>query len=418
MAEYEALIARLNLIAQNTAKLDSHARKAVLDATLSCSAELLAQPSTDPSDALNDLQVQRIDPLPLQINEMDMSAVTVPPVWDSFPGDHKNPTSDSWAADFSQQSTEVLPSSFVNLYEPKSLNYNPMSIYLDQQDIPNSHCLGIEMDTLFNWSTSFLNHSPGTVGTVALGSPNDGYRMPGLIDEIYSPLAPQSTFGLWSNANPIALFGSLANTTTITNNMTNGLTIDLFNSSHGSSHMGDLIASPPSAIDQLDSGIDHLNSSFTRPVAHHDHDPCVFQEPVGTSTILRGEELPTPPTSQRLAFQGRITMAESSLATNPYNTVPAFMKSGEGFDCERSWDQQRGLCGELKATNVGSLPGRSESGKVVKAIRKRKKPSPEDRRQIAETRRVGACYLCNRDRSRVGLVSFNRFWVSSNKLLE
>ena len=155
MAEYEALIARLNLIAQNTAKLDSHARKAVLDATLSCSAELLAQPSTEPSDALNELQVQRIDSLPLQKDDMDTSAVTVPRVWDSFPGDHENPTGDPWAAEFSQQSTEYLPSSFVTPCGPDSLNYSPMSICFDQQNIQNSHRLGIEMDTPFDWSTSF-----------------------------------------------------------------------------------------------------------------------------------------------------------------------------------------------------------------------------------------------------------------------
>ncbi|KAM0797764.1 hypothetical protein BDR22DRAFT_892012 [Usnea florida] len=327
MAECEALIARLNLIAQNTAKLDSHARKAVLDATLSCSAKLLAQPSTDTSDALNELQVQRIDPLALQMDDMDASAVTIPPVWDSFPGDHGNPTGDPWAADFSQQSTENLQSSFVNPYEPILLKYSPMSILFDQQYIPNSRCLGIEMNTPFDWSTSFPNHSPGTAGTVALGSPNDGYQMPDLIDEVYSPLAPHPTYGLWNNVIPVALFGSPANTTTITSTMTDDLTIDLFNSAHNSSHLDDLVPTPQhlvlSAIDQVDSGIDHLNSSFTRPLAHFDVDTCIFQEPLETSTFLRGAEPPTPPASERLAFQGRVTTAESCLATNTYNTVPA-----------------------------------------------------------------------------------------------
>ena len=245
--------------------------------------------------------------------------------------------------------------------------------------------------------------------------------MPGLIDEVFNPLAPHPTFDLWNNANPSALSGSSANTSIVANNMTDGLTFDLFNDTHSSSHLDDLAPNPQhlvlSAIDQLDSGIDHLNSSFTRPL-HFDVDSCIFQEPVGTSTFLRGAEPPMPPASERLAFQGRVTTAVSCLATNTYNTVPAFIKFGEDIDCERSWDQQQRLCGELKATNVGSLPGRSESGKVVKVIRKRKTPSPEDRRRIAETRRMGACYLCNRDRSRVGLVSLNRFWVLSNKLLE
>ena len=415
MAEHEVLVARLNLIAQDAAELESRARKAVLDATLSCSAKLLAQPSTDQSDALKDLQVQRIDPLPLQTDDMDTSAVTVPAVWDSLPGDHEIPTGDPWAADFSQQSTENLPSSFVNPCGPKSLNYSPMSICFDQQYIQNSCCRSIEMGTPSDWSTSFPNHSPSTAGTVALGSLNGGYQIPDLTDEIYSPPAPHATFGLWNNLSPIALFGSSANTATITNSMT----IDLFNSTRDSSYLDDLAPIPrhlvPSAQDQLDSGIDHSNTSFTRPVADLDVDRCVFQEPVGTSTFLWGEESPTPRTFQRLAFQGKITTADSCLATNTYNTVPAFMGSSEGFDCELPWDQQQRLCGELKATRVGLLPGRSESGKVVKTIRRKKTPSPEERRQIAETRRMGACYLCNRDRRKVGLVSFNRFRIPSNK---
>ena len=413
MAEHESLIARLNLIAQDAANLNSRARNEVLDATLSCSAKLLAQPSTDPSDALNELQDQRIDPIAFQTDDMDTSALTVPPVWHSFPGDHETPTGDPWTEDLSQQSTENLPSSFVTPYELESLNYSPMSISFDQQYIQNSHRLSIEMATPFDWSTSFPNHSPSTAGTVALGSLNDGYQMPDLTGEIYNPLAPHPTFGLWNNLNPIALFGSSANTTIITNSMTDGPTIDLFNRTHISSHLDDLVPTPQhlvrSAMDQLDSGIDHPSSSFTRPVAHLDVDPCMFQEPGGTNKSLRGEEPPTPRTFQRLAFQGIITTAESFLATNTYNTAPAFMKSGECFDRELSWDQQRRLCGEFKATNVGPLPGRSESGRVVKAIRKKKTPSPEERRQIAETRRMGACYLCNRDRSKVGLVSFNRF---------
>ena len=419
MAEHEALVARLNLIAQDAAKLDSRARKVVLDATLSCSAKLLAQPSADQSDALNKLQVQRIDPLPLQKDDMDTSTTTVPAIWNSLPGDHETPTGDPWAADFSQQSTENLTSSFVYPCKPKSLNYIPMSMCSDQQYLQSSRCRSIGMGTPSDWSTSSPSHSPSTADTVALSSLNDGYQIPDLIDEIYNPLAPHPTFGLWNNLNPIALFESSANTTTVTNGITDGLTIDLFNSTRNSSYLDDLVPIPqhlvPSAQDQLDSGIDLSNTSFTRPIAHLDVDPCIFQEPVETSTFLRSDESPTSRTFQRLAFQGGITTAQSCLATDTYNTAPAFMKSGKGFDWELSWDQQRRLCGELKATNVDSLPGHSELGKVVKAIRKKRTPSLEERRQIAETRRMGACYLCNRDRSKVGLVSFNRFCIPSNK---
>ena len=417
MAEHEGLIAQLNLITQDAAKLDSRIRKEVLDATLSCSAKLLAQPFTDPSDALNEPQVQRMDYLPLQADDTDTSAVTVPLVWDSFPGDHDTPTGHPWAADFSQQSTENLSSWYVTPYE--SLKYSPMSMCFDQQYIQNAHCLSIEMGTPFDWSTCFPNQSPNTAGTVAHSCLNDSYQMSDLTDEIYHPLAPHHTFELWNNLNPIGLFGSSANIATVSNSMTDSLAIDLFNSTHNSFYLDYLVPISqqvvPSTIDQLDSGTDHLNSSFTTPVAHLGIDPYNFQEPVGTSTFVRSEELSTPCTFQRPAFQGRITTAKSCLATN---TVPAFVELGEGFDCEVPWDQEQGLCSELSATSVVSLPERLESGKVVKAIRKKKTTSPEERRRIAETRRMGACYLCNRDRSKVGLVNFNRFWISSDQLLQ
>ena len=406
------------MIAQDAVKLDSRTRKEVLDATISCSARLLAKPSTDPSDALNEPQVQRIDHLPLQINDIVTSAVTEPPVWVSFPGDHDTPTGDAWAADFSQQSTKNPSSSYV--IPSESLKYSPMNMCFDQQYIQNAHCLSIEMGTPFDWSTCFPIQSPNTAGTVAHSCLNDSYQMPDLTDEIYNPLAPHHAFELWNNLNPIGLFGSSANTTTIPNSMTDSLAIDLFNSTHNPFYLVYLVPISqhlvPSTTDQLDSGTDHLNSSFTRPVAHLGIDPCIFQDPVGTSTFSLSDELSTPCTFQRPAFQGIITTAESCLATNTYNKVPAFVEFGEGFDCELPWDQQRGLCGELKATSVVSLPERSGSGKVVKAVRKKKTPSPEERRRIAETRRMGACYLCNRDRSKVGLVNF-RFWISSDQLL-
>ena len=420
MAEHEGIIARLNPIAQDAAKLDSRTRKEVFDARLSCSAKLLAQPSTDPSDPLNEPQVQRIDNLSPQTDDMDTSAITVPPVRDSFPGDHETSTGDAWAADSSQQSIGNLPSSFVTPYEPESLNYSPTSTIIDQQYMQNAHCLSIEMGTPFDWFTCFPNQSPNTAGTVAHSCLNDSYQMPDLTHETYNPLAPHHTFDLWNNLNPIGLFGSLANTTTIPNSMTDSLAIDLFNSTHNPFYLDYLVPISqylsPSTIDQSDSGNDHLNSSITRPVAHLDIDPCIFQEPVGTGRFLRSEELSTPCTFQRPAFQGSVT-AETCLATNTHDTVPAFVELGESFDCELPWDQQQGLCGELKATSVVSLPGRLESGKVVKAIRKKKALSPEERRRIAETRRMGACYLCNRDRSKVGLVNFNRVWISSDQLL-
>ena len=406
MAEHECLVARLNLIAEDPAKLDSHARKEILDATISCSAKLLTQPSTDQWDALNEPQVQPIYPSLLPMGNVVPWAVTVLPEWDSLPSNHEPQTGDLWVTGFSQQSTETLPSSFVPPCEPHSFNYSPMAMNPDQQYIQNSRCPNIETDTSSDWSTSLPNHSPSMPGTVACGSLNDSYRMPDLTDEIYNPLALHPTSGLWNDLNPITTFGSSANTTTIPDSMTDGLTIDLFNSSYDSSYLNDMGHIPhhlvPSAIDQLEPGFDHLKSSWTRPVAHLDVDPCIFQEPVGTCTVLRGEEPPTP---------------ESYLATSTYNTVPAFIESGAAFDCDLPWDQQQRLCGELKARNVGSRPVRSQSGKIAKAIRKKKAPSPEERRRIAETRRIGACHLCNRDRRKVGLVSFNQFWESSNQLL-
>lgn len=418
MAEHEVLIARLNLIAQDAAKLDSRARQEVLDATISCSAKLLAHPSTDQSDALNEPHVQPIYLLPFQTGDRDTSAVTVPPKWDIIPGDHENPP---WAAVFSQQSAEISPSSFVPPYERESLNYSPMGMYCDQQHIQNSHFPTIQMDHPFDWSKHLPNHSLSMPGTVAHGSLNDSYRMPTLTDEMNNPLALHPTCGLWNDFDPVVLFGSSADTTTIADSTADSLTINLFNSSHNSSYRNDIGHLSQhlirSATDQLEPGFGHLNSSFTRPVAHLDVDSCIFQEPVGIGTFSRGEEPPTPRTFQRLKFHGRITTPDSYLTTNTYDTRPASITSGADFDCDLPCDRQQRLCGELKATNVGSLPGRSESGKPGKAIRKKKALSPEERRRITETRHIGACYLCNRDRRKVGFVSFNQFWISSNQLL-
>ena len=422
MAEHEDLVARLNLITADATKLDSRARQEVLDATIPCSAKLLAQLSTDQSDALNELLVQPIPLLPLQTDDMDISAVTEPPKWDSFPDDHEIPTGDHCAADFGQQSTETLLSCFVPQYEPEMPSQSTMGTYSDQQHIQNTDCRNIEMSTPFDWSTSSPNHFSSLPGTVDLGSLNDSYQMPDLTDEINNTLASHPTFGVWNNSNPITLFGSSTETTTVPSNMADGLTIDLVNGTHNSFYLDDMVPIPehlvPTAMDQPDSEFDHLNSSCNEPIAHLDLDPRIFQEPAGTHTLLRGQQPPTSRTFQRPAFHGRVTTPETYLATTTYDTVPAFVESGEGFDCELPWDQQQRLCGELKATNVGSLPGRSESGKVVKAIKKKKTQSPEERRRIAETRAMGACYLCNRDRSKVGLVSFSRFWIRSNKLFE
>ena len=248
-------------------------------------------------------------------------------------------------------------------------------------------------------------------GTVARGSLNDSYRMPALTDQIYNPLALHPTSGLWNDFDPVVLFGSSADTTTIADSTADSLTINLFNSSHNSSYRNDIGHLSQHLVrfetDQLEPGFDHLNSSFTRPVAHLDVNSCIFQEPVGTGTISRGEEPPTPRTFQRLMFHGRITTPDSYLTTTTYDTCPASITSGADFDCNLPCDQQQRLYGELKATNIGSLPGSSEPGKTAKAIRKKKALSPEARRRIAETRHIGACYLCNRDRRKVGFISFN-----------
>ena len=410
MADQEGLVARLNLIAQDAAMLDSHARKEVLDAAISCSAKLLTQSSTDHSNALSEPHVQPSYLLPFQTGDRDTSAITVPPKWDSIRGDHENPP---WPAFFSHQSAETPPSSFVPPYERESLNYSLMGMYSDQQHIQNSHLPTIQMDYPFDWSKNLPNHSPSMPGTVARGSLNDSYRMPALTDEIYTPLALHPTSGLWDDFDPVVLFESSADMTTIADSTADSLAINLFNSSHNSSYRNDIGHLSQhlvrSATDQLEPGFDHSNSSFTRPVAHLDVDSCIFQEPVGTGTFSRGEEPPTPHTFQRLAFHEKVTTPDSYLATLTYDTFPASIISGADFDCDFPWDQQQRLCRELKARNVRSLPVRSESGTNAKAIRKKKALSPEERRRIAETRHIGAYYLCNRDRRKVGLVSFNGF---------
>ena len=124
----------------------------------------------------------------------------------------------------------------------------------------------------------------------------------------------------------------------------------------------------PTAMDQLDSEFDHLNSSCTRPIAHLDLDPCILQEPAGIHAFLPGQKPPTPRTFQRPAFHGRVTTPETYLATNTYDTVPAFVESGADFDCDPPLDQQRRLRSELKARNVRPLPGRLDFGKIVKAV--------------------------------------------------
>ena len=149
MAEHEGLIARLNLIARDAAKLDSHARKEVLDAAISCSAKLLTQSSTDQLEALSEPHVQPIYLLSFQTGDRDTSAIAAPRERDSIPGDHYTPPR---AADFSQQSTESPSSSFVPPYERESLNYSPMGMYSDQQHIQNSQIPTIQMDYPFDWS--------------------------------------------------------------------------------------------------------------------------------------------------------------------------------------------------------------------------------------------------------------------------
>ena len=128
MAEHEDLVARLRSIAQDATKLDSRARQEVLDATISCSAKLLAQPSTDQSDALNEPQVQPIPLLPFQTDDMDMSA-----------DDHETPTGDHCGADFGQLSTGLC----CHLLYPSTSAKRPIKIPWAHTTISNTYRIPI-----------------------------------------------------------------------------------------------------------------------------------------------------------------------------------------------------------------------------------------------------------------------------------
>lgn len=412
MADYEHLIAQLKSITDDPTKLDGDTQKRILEATKSCSAKLRTRPPIEQLGVLNESSVQTIDPLLLQ------DSVTTPLECDSLPGNHEAPTNDPRTVGFNQQSTETLSPSSGLYHIPlnlESLDYSSMELSFDPQQVQDSQASNIFNDSSSNWSTSFPDISPYMAGLVSSSLLNNSNQAPDLMDTAYDPLPLDLTTNTYNDFDDTFPLGFPTETKIGPVNMDQRLTTNTLGSVHNASYWNDIgqnawrLASSP--MDQSHAGFNQLPHWPTRSSANIIIDPLILEEPTERDPFSLREGLPTPGDYQRRALQGRTT-PDVNLDPCNINTAPNHLVVSVGASCDLPRDGQQDLGRELRATNPSSLSVHSVVSKTIQkpntSSSHRKPNSQEERRKIAERRRIGACYLCSRGRLKVSLISYHQ----------
>ena len=415
MADYEQLIAQLKSITDNPTKLDGDTQKRILEATKSCSATLRTRPPLEQISVVDQSSVPTIDPLLLQ------DSVTAPLECDSVPGNNEAPTNGPRTFGFNQQSTETLsPSS--GLYDIplnlESLDYSSMEWSFDSQQVQDSQTSTIFNDSSSNWFSFFPDIPPNMTGLVSSSLLNNSNQAPDLMDTAYDPFPLNLTTNTYNDFDHTFPLGFPTETNIGPVNMDQHLTTNTLGSVPNASYWNDIGQNAwrlaPSPMDQSHAGFNQLPHWPTRSSPDIIIDPSILEEPTERDPFLLREGLPTPGDYQRRALQGRAT-PDVSLDPCNFKTAPTLLAVSAGSSCDLPRDGQQELGRELTATNPSSLSVHSVVSKPIQKANKvssRRKPkSPEERRKIAERRRIGACCLCSRDRLKVSLVSFYQSWI-------